>query len=76
MTAPVNDEGLTFAEWIQAAGRFKPMGPSFPGSHVEPDCAPMSWFPRRLRRAWREGQDPTDWISSAPGRRTDIFASS
>lgn len=67
----VNSEGLTFSEWVQAAGRYvaNPMGDDY-------GCAPYTWgshsmFPRALRDAWRNGEDPTEHRAAAPGRRFD-----
>jgi len=98
-----NSEGLTFPEWVQAAGRYvaNPMGDDY-------GCAPYSrsypyyvgfdrhgneadlninlyasggtsvrrsgtrtFFPKRLREAWRNGEDPTEHRAAAPGRRFD-----
>jgi hypothetical protein len=68
----MNSEGLTFSEWIQAAGYFKPdpmTGPT--GGEEKRDCAPytrtykgcstQTFFPKKLRDAWRNGEDPSEY---------------
>jgi hypothetical protein len=48
--------------------------------NFEADCAPYSrsspsgtrtFFPKTLRDAWRNGEDPTEHRAAAPGRRFD-----
>lgn len=99
----INSEGLTFSEWVQAAGSYvpDPKGDAY-------GCAPYSlscpyyvgfdrhgseaginvnlhanngrvvrrsgtrtFFPRRLRNAWRNGEDPAEYRAAAPRRRFD-----
>lgn len=104
MHSDVNSEGLTFTEWIQAAGYYKPW-PGY-GDSENTSCAPYSsstsyfvgydrdgnekplgvnlhvnggravrktstrtYFPRKLRQAWRNGEDPSDYLNDAPKRR-------
>jgi len=90
----MNSEGLTFSEWVQAAGCYQanPMGDDF-------GCAPYSvstsyvceisrygneqglptrfrqgrrirsshtLFPRQLRDAWRNSEDPSEYRQEAP----------
>lgn len=61
-----NNENLTFSEWLQAAGHFK-NDPIFDGR-----CAPYTrthfitktqYFPSRLRKAWRNGEDPSEYLT-------------
>jgi hypothetical protein len=64
-----NSEGLTFSEWIQAAGYYKP-DPM--GAGPNRDCAPYARsHPRALRQAWRNGEDPTEYRNQAHGRTLD-----
>lgn len=48
----VNREGLTFTEWVCAAGlaRFD----------IHGIAEPSNVYPRRVRKAWRDGEDPSD----------------
>lgn len=98
----MNSEGLTFSEWVQAAGYYlaDPMGDDY-------GCAPYSrsypyyvgldrhgneaglninlfanggrsvrrsgtrtFFSKRLRDAWRNGEDPSEYRQDAPKVRT------
>jgi hypothetical protein len=43
-----NKEGLTFAEWRHAAGYT-----------ITDGISPYQW--RELRRAWKAGEDPTEY---------------
>jgi hypothetical protein len=93
----VNSEGLTFSEWVQAAGLYKP-SPGY--AYGNSDCAGYSTsrsgyrpvkdgesrdviirgdfynresssithFPRYIRNAWRNGEDPSDYLPEAPCR--------
>lgn len=93
----INSEGLTFSEWVQAAGLYKPMQGHAYGNA---DCAGYSTsrsgyrpisegerrdvivggyfykrtssstthFPLRIREAWRNGEDPSDYLPQAPRR--------
>jgi hypothetical protein len=100
-----NHEGLTFSEWIQAAGHFLP-DPM--GAGPNRDCAPYSrsypyyvgfekdgteagicvnlharggyavrrsgtktFFSRKLRQAWINGEDPSEYRGQAHGRTLD-----
>lgn len=93
----VNQEGLTFSEWVQAAGHYvpSPMGDDYgcapysmsssyvceisrngneqglPARFRQGRVVRSSWtfFPKRLRDAWRNGEDPTEHRAVAPGRR-------
>jgi hypothetical protein len=101
-----NSEGLTFSEWIQAAGRYKPDPFCGPAGGIEADCAPYSrsypyyvgldrygneaglninlfanggrsvrrsgtrtFFSKKLRDAWRNGEDPSEYRQEAPKAR-------
>ena len=68
----INSEGLTFSEWVQAAGLYKPMQGAAYQSGAS--CAGYtSWFGKPLfskviRNAWRNGEDPSDCLPQAPRR--------
>jgi len=99
----INCEGLTFSEWVQAAGLYKPIGGSAYQSGAS--CAGYSTstsyyqgydkhdnkvdvhvnlsanggravrksrtqvlFPKAIRNAWRNGEDPTEYLTQAPRR--------
>lgn len=67
----INSEGLTFSEWVQAAGLYKPMGGSAYQSGAS--CAGytsqgQTLFPKAVRGAWRNGEDPSDYLPQAPRR--------
>lgn len=67
----INCEGLTFSEWVQAAGLYKPMMGNAYQSGVS--CAGYSncgetMFPKAIRHAWRNGEDPSDYLPEAPKR--------
>ena len=57
----VNAEGLTWSEWAYAAGVREPV------MHGVWDAYTSHWVPgyaylfRKERRAWRKGEDPTEW---------------
>lgn len=70
--ALVNREGLTFEEWVCAAGvaifGYLHGDGVAPYSTSGPDLSSSKrrrwyryWYPRKIRKAWREGEDPTDW---------------
>jgi len=93
-----NCEGLTFSEWAQAAGLYKPSPGYWYGSGA--DCVGYSTsksgyrpvkegerrdviiqgyfykrtststthFPLHIRQAWRNGEDPLDYLPEAPRR--------
>lgn len=48
MARTTNPEGLTLGEWMQAVCAFRPFDPD--------DYA-------KLKRAWRAGEDPTEWAA-------------
>jgi hypothetical protein len=61
---PTNAEGLTFPEWIQAAGHYK-----CEGRYGDYECDERAkFFPRKLRTAWRNGEDPSEHFPGA-GKR-------
>ena len=99
----INCEGLTFSEWVQAAGLYKPRPGYWYGSDAE--CAGYSistsyyqgydkhgnktgvhvnlsanggkairknytktLFSKTIRNAWRNGEDPSDYLAQAPKR--------
>lgn len=112
-TEPVNPEGLTFSEWVCAAGvavftrdgRLKPYSESSTHHYCQDDvrrnfpvrsAAVLDWaseeaikrfhargcryywlrgyrvyvvrrtsthYPKKIRAAWRAGEDPTDWMA-------------
>jgi hypothetical protein len=66
-----NGEGLTFEEWVQAAGLYKP----WPGTSYKEgtSCSPYStkrkrFYPLSIRKAWRNCEDPSDHRPKAPKR--------
>lgn len=103
----VNIEGLTFSEWLCAAGLavysdsepegVKPFSSSYrqwkskalrrwaeyrpidldprqcPRHLLEPFYVRTEYYSRKVRKAWRSGEDPTEWratgIPVVPGRR-------
>jgi hypothetical protein len=98
-----NCEGLTFSEWVQAAGLYRPrpgysycsgaecagyssstsyyQGYDRHGNEADLDInlytnggrsvrksQTTTHFPRRIREAWRNGEDPSDHLPGAPRR--------
>lgn len=67
----INHEGLTFSEWVQAAGLYKPMmGTAYQSGA---SCAGYTsfgkpLFSKTIRNAWRNGEDPSDYLLEAPKR--------
>lgn len=57
MRYQTNPEGMTFEEWICAAGVAR-----FAFEMVTPyTCGGRPEYPRALRAAWRAGVDPTEY---------------
>lgn len=70
MIHDVNSEGLTFTEWVLAAGKARfgyihaegiyPYTTS-DGGRFTPTRYKLTHYPLRLRRAWKAGEDPTEY---------------
>lgn len=60
----VNPEGLTWPEWAYAAGIAEPTrmkcASYFVHGHSHDHPGYAQYF-RKERRAWRHGEDPTEW---------------
>lgn len=53
--APTNREGLTFAEWLNAANAFRARGRRLVAES-------------RTRAAWQAGEDPSEWAVEERGK--------
>lgn len=53
-----NHEGLTWPEWAYAAGVLEPR---MLGHHATHEAAGYAHLYVNERRAWRNGEDPTEW---------------
>ncbi len=70
MRHDLNPEGLTFEEWVLAAGKAKfghiasegiyPYTTS-DGSRYTSTRHTTTHYSRHIRKAWREGEDPTEY---------------
>lgn len=77
-----NREGLAFEEWVLAAtvavfGYLHTDG-VYPYSTSGPDLSESKsrrwrtvWYPRKVRKAWLNGEDPTEWRAELETKRND-----
>lgn len=59
--AETNVEGLTWSEWAYAAGVEEPPLRHVGSGTASHDARGYAWLYPTERRAWRAGEDPTDW---------------